>query len=360
MGSYGGVQLEVLHDALLRYLMDNLEEEFAVSEVHWLSGGASKLQMAFTLTLPAREMDERVRRLCVRLDPMESLSTTSRVREYQIIDALQGVVPVPRVFGLDEDGRWFPEPALIYDFMDGSTKSSRVEARVSGAGMQIPVDLRLSLGEQFVTGLAKIHSAPFDPSRMSAFTAPAVGTTDTALWQLNRAKRIWEEDRGEDWPLVELAANWISDNLPILDTPSLLHGDYRTGNFLFDEPTARITAWLDWERTYIGDRHRDLAWTTDRVFGNLSDDGEFLVCGLMPEGEFFARYQEISGLTIDPERLKFYRVLNGYQLVVSNLATAHRVVKLGKTHQDVVLAWLEGVVYSFARQIETELAGDFT
>jgi hypothetical protein len=33
----------------------------------------------------------------------------------------------------------------------------------------------------------------------------------------------------------------------------MVHGDYRTGNFLFDEEAAEITAILDWEwaRTWV-------------------------------------------------------------------------------------------------------------
>jgi len=48
----------------------------------------------------------------------------------------------------------------------------------------------------------------------------------------------------------------------------------------------RISAWLDWELGRLGDRHQDLAWTTSRAFGSVDVNGDFLVCGLMPEKEF--------------------------------------------------------------------------
>lgn len=348
-GPYSGISLETMSASLHRYLKDQLGEPFEVRDVRWLSGGASKLQVAFDLHQPGSAGPKR---LCIRMDPAESLNTTSRRREFQMIQALAGRIPVPEVFGLDADGRWFPEPALIYAFVDGTTKSARTTARPSGAGMVFPEDLRAPLGEQFVDHLAAIHTTEVDAAALDAFSVPKPGSTDSALWQLNRARRVWEEDRGEDWPLVELAALWLEENLPTLDEVSPLHGDYRSGNFLFDESAARITAWLDWERTYLGDRHRDLAWTTGTVFGNYENpDRTFLVCGLLSEAEFFERYEKASGLTVHADSLHFYRMLNAYQLVVSNLATAHRVVKLGKTHQDVLLAWLEGVVYPFAKQL---------
>src|SRR5690606_34702328 len=137
-----------------------------------------------------------------------------------------------------------------------------------------------------------------------------------------------------------------------LDRPSELHGDYRAGNFMFDEDTLAITGWLDWERGYVGDRHRDLAWTSTSTFGNYAEDGKtFLVSGLIPSADFFRMYEDRSGLRVDPERLRFYRVLNSLQLMVSALGTAYRLVRLGKTHQDVLLAWVEGAGHAQAEEL---------
>src|SRR3546814_15526068 len=68
--------------------------------------------------------------------------------------------------------------------------------------------------------------------------------------------------RPEELPLVDVAARWLNANAPPLDHVSLVHGDFRAGNFLFDEESRRITAWLDWELAVLGDRHQDLTWTT--------------------------------------------------------------------------------------------------
>ena len=127
----------------------------------------------------------------------------------------------------------------------------------------------------------------------------------------------------------------------------------------FDEPTGKITAWLDWERGYLGDRHRDLAWITIPQFGHYTDDAgdgtTYLVSGLVPLKEFYARYEAASGLKVDPAKLRYYRVLNNYQLVASTLGTAYRVARLGRSHQDVLLTWIEGVVYSVADDLRVAL-----
>jgi aminoglycoside phosphotransferase (APT) family kinase protein len=125
---------------------------------------------------------------------------------------------------------------------------------------------------------------------------------------------------------------------------SIVHGDYRSGNFLFDEPSGEITAVLDWERGYLGDRHRDLAWATSPVFGGLAEDGcTFLASGLLPPEDFFERYERLSGLTVDRQRLRWYAVFNAYQVAVAAVATSYRVVRLAKSHQDILLASTEAV-----------------
>ena len=178
------------------------------------------------------------------------------------------------------------------------------------------------------------HATTMEPS--------SVGTTEAAQLQLNRARRVWEEDRGHDFPLMDVATNWLGRNLPVMDRVSVVHGDYRSGNFLFDEASGQITTWLDWERGHLGDRHRDLAWITQAMFGDPREDGQgFYICGLLGEEEFYETYRRRSGLAVDPVRLKWYSVLNCYQALVSTLGSAYRVVRLGKNHQDALMVVLK-------------------
>jgi aminoglycoside phosphotransferase (APT) family kinase protein len=293
------------------------------------------------------------------MEPAESLNATSRPREFQLLKAFRGVLPVPEVFWLDDEGRWFPEAAIIYAFAPGVTKPRGANAPVSGLGQTFSPTLRKALSPQFVEHLAKIHTFDWKQADLSAFDVPPSGSTESARLQLNRARRVWDEDRGHDLPLFDLAASWLEAHLPELDAPSVLHGDYRSGNFLFDEGSAKITAWLDWERGYIGDHHRDIAWTTTSTFGAYAEDGKtFLVCGLIPLDEFLSAYQAASGLTVDAQKLRFYRALNSFQLMVSSLATAYRLVRLGKTHQDILLSWVEGVGYAQAEELRRVLEAD--
>jgi aminoglycoside phosphotransferase (APT) family kinase protein len=350
------ITLDDFRTDLQAYLRDNVTRDFAVHDLRWMSGGGSKIQLTFRLDWADPQRGRCSERLVARLEPQESLSATSRRREAQLIEAFKGVLPVPSVRWVDDEGRWFPEPTLIYTFAEGVTKPSGGGGRVSGVGSQFDARLRDQLGTQFIEHLARIHTLDPAAHDFSAFEIPRAASTETALWQLNRARRIWDEDRTEEIPLMAVAAAWLHRHLPALDRASVLHGDYRAGNFLFDETSGRITAWLDWERGYVGDRHRDLAWITLPLFGRYAEDGRtLLVSGLVPVEEFYRRYEEASGLAVDRERLRYYRMLNNYQLIASTLGTAQRVARLGRSHQDVLLSWIEGAVYPLAADLRQHL-----
>jgi aminoglycoside phosphotransferase (APT) family kinase protein len=348
--------LEELRVALDSFLDANVEGPHRVDKMRWLSGGASKLQVAFSLEWNDPLEGQTTSQLVLRMEPQESLNATSRTREYELINALGDHLPVPRAYWVDDAAEFFPQSTLIYALAFGVSKPRAVEARPSGVGSAFDPELRAELGPQFVAHLATLHAIKAEDLDLPSFDPPRVGTTDTAIWQLNRTRRVWEEDRAEEFPLWEVAANWLERNAPELDRVSVLHGDYRTGNFLFDEDTRQITTWLDWERGHLGDRHRDLAWATLPTFGTLAEDGTtLLVAGLVPYDEFISEYERLSGLTVDPMRLRYYRILNTFQLIASTLGTGSRVIRLAKSHQDVLLAWLEGVVYSLGEDLRTSI-----
>jgi aminoglycoside phosphotransferase (APT) family kinase protein len=146
---------------------------------------------------------------------------------------------------------------------------------------------------------------------------------------------------------VRLAIAWLRANVPEVDRLSVVHADYRTGNYLFTEEDSRITAILDWEGGHIGDRHEDLAYVVSRLFAVPDENGTPLVSGLMTEQEFLDAYEKASGLPVDPDALTYWKVFNGFKLPTIAVETAYRIAIGRKTHQDVLVAWVigtEGVV----------------
>ena len=356
---FDGASFEAMNGYIGALLESKIAGEFRLSDQRWFSGGASKIQMGFTLHWNEPGVGPTSSRLVARMEPAESLNSTSRQREFELLAAFAGVIPVPRVYWVDPEGTWFPEPALIYAFAEGTTKPKANQGKVAGIGTNFGPELRKRLAPQFIELLARIHTFDHEKVSFRSFDRPSAGTVQSALWQLNRARRIWEEDRGEELPLMEVASNWLERHLPTLDRVSVVHGDYRSGNFLFDETTARITAVLDWERGYLGDLHRDLAWTTAEQYGHWSEDGKtFLASGIAPIDEFLERYEEASGLRVDHDRLRYYRIFNCYQIVATALASSYRVVRLGKTHQDVLIAWIEAAAFGAMEELRRAMEGD--
>lgn len=345
--------LEEMSGHLHRFLEHELAgTDFRVSGLHWFTGGVSKIQIGFTLEREVPGGPPRSDHMVIRMDPSEGSNATSRAREFELLNLVKDQVPVPETYFLDPFGTWFPEPALIYAFVEGVTKPPATRTgQISGLGTQFGADYRAKLAPQYLRHLATLHTVDVQDRTFEALDIPAVGTTQAAEWSVNHALRTWEEDRGEDAPLMEVAATWLRDNLPSLDRLSVVHGDFRSGNFLFDAESGQIRAWLDWERGLIGDRHRDLAWITLPTMGHYDSDHRYWVCGLIPLDAFFATYEKESGLTVDPGSLRFYQVLNCFTIMVSTMASNYRIARLGKTHQDIMVTRVEGLMPVISRHL---------
>ena len=342
---YSPIPLHTLVEGVESLIRSQLDEPFEISDAGWLSGGASKLQVAFSLTWNRPGVGRETTRMVLRMEPAESIVETSRLREYQLIRAFDGIVPVPPVFWIDAEGTHLPYPAMISGFVAGVTKPASSTSKTTGMGTYIAPEWRGKLGPQFVDCLARIHTRDLAGADLTAFEMPRPGTHSQEL-ALNMWERIWEEDSDEDIPLLRLAAVWLRENAPPCAKPNILHCDYRMGNFLFTEHDARITAILDWEMARIGDHHHDLAWTSAHSYGHYAEDGKtFLVGGFMSVPEFLDTYQKVSGLAVDPKTLYYYRVYIGYVQGVISVSTTYRIARNGKTHQDVLQAWIMGYGY---------------
>jgi aminoglycoside phosphotransferase (APT) family kinase protein len=343
--------LNVRLDAFLR---KRIGGAFSVRKLAALTGGASKEQFSFELEW-SEAGKPRVDLMVLRREPEESVVETNRLREFQVIAAVEGVIPVPKTWWLDATGEELGRPAIIYAFVGGVQKPSSGTSGVTGVGIQFDRAQRAAIGPQFIEYLARIHTFSSKGVDLSAFDVPKVGTTQDIDGQINWWARVWAEDRTEAIPLMTLAEAWLRANRAPLDHCSLVHGDFRTGNYLFDENTLRITAVLDWELAYFGDRHLDLAWILIPTFETRGENGEKLSSSLFPREQFLADYERASGLKVDPQRLAYYTVFCQWRAVVNILGTAVRIAGGGKSHQDIVAAWFAGLGYTMCESLRQAL-----
>lgn len=356
---YTPVTLEQLIDLTTRFLKQKIGSDFSLAEPRWLAGGASKLQMAFQLSWKDESGKAAQTNMVLRMSPMEAVVETSFRREAELVRGLnqQNLIPVPHCYWEDADAEVYPYPAIIYGFVSGVAKPTATPSKqVTGIGLNYGPELREKLAPQFIQQTAKIHTADINAMSLDSFELPEIGSNKSVIKQINWWRRVWEEDRGEDEPLIQMAANWLIRNAPPIDHISIVHGDLRSGNFLFDEQTSEISAWLDWELCSLGDRHEDLTWASSYQFGHFAEDGKtFLASGLLPMDELVKQYQAASGLTVDPERMRYYSIFNTWRAAIIVMATGYRVANGSKTHQDVVVTWLSGIGYLVMEQLRQTL-----
>jgi aminoglycoside phosphotransferase (APT) family kinase protein len=325
--------------------------------VRRMGGGASKEQFVFDLIDTAGGTTER---LVLRMDPLEGIIETCRAREAQLLGAIGGTVPAPPVAFVDGDGRHMGQPAMITRFVRGDTKPRGATAGPSGIGIVMGERASAALIPQYLDNLAAIHGFNFAAADLSTYAVPQAGTNQAALWQLNFWARVLEDDEIDPSPLLTYAACWLRERAPVCAQPLLLHGDYRLGNFMFDEDTLEMTAVLDWELAHIGDFHEDLAYSLEPLFCSRDADGHLLIGSMMPVRAFLDGYAQRSGRTIDRQVLHWYQVLNSFKLSVMNFASGVRAARDGTNHQSAFLGWLTachaGLSGTLCRLLEGESA----
>ncbi len=106
-------------------------------------------------------------------------------------------------------------------------------------------------------------------------------------------------------PVFELALSWLDRRRPLpVQEPVLVHGDYRTGNYLADE--TGVTAILDWEGAHLGDPVEDLGWLCVKSwrFGAVDKPAG----GFGSREQLWAAYERAGGATVDPARAHWWEV----------------------------------------------------
>lgn len=338
-----------------RFVASIVSGQFSVTDLKTLSGGASKEQYHFWLNCDENGR-EKNQHLMLRREPAESISETDREREVQLFRAMEGIVPVPSIFGSDFDGSYFGRPAMVCTFANGVTKPTvQASGNVSGIGNRYPADYREILAPDFVKRLAQIHTFDISRADFSAFEIPEIGSTSGNERLINWWARIWYEDRLEDIPLMAVTERWLRDNMPVVDSAHVVHGDYRAGNFLFDEESKKITAILDWELGWLGDYHADIAYVMFDNFTATDENGKPLLCGLISRDEFVELYEKESGLKIDPKRLDYFTIFTLWRAIIQVLGPGLRSGVGLRSHQSVMMSWVSGIGYPMLKTLREKL-----
>jgi aminoglycoside phosphotransferase (APT) family kinase protein len=326
--------VESLEERIAAYARHRMPDarDVRVAGLDRIHGGASRetwrLRLAWRTEASAHE-----RRLILRRDPPGSLIETERATEFVAYRAFhRSAVPVPEALWLEEDPRWLDHPFFVMEELPD------LEARPQMI-LQPPYEAhREKMGVQKWTILGEISRA--DPAALG-LVGPMEPVATDAAWrrELARWEAVIDEDELSPQPIIRAVIRWLRAHPPPpAQKLAVVHGDFRTGNFLYDAE-GRIHAILDWEMAHLGDPLEDLAWGINRVWCWARDDK---VGGLLPRERAIAVWEEASGLRADPDALHWWELFScvkGQGIWVSSA----REFQQGK-NQDPILAlaaWMQ-------------------
>lgn len=302
-------------EQIAAYLQHKLPHarEIEVSQLWRIPGGASRETWSFDATWREGETPTS-HGFILRRDPEGSLLETERYVEFRVYQALQGTsVPVPQVFWLETDSRWLERPFFIMGRLPGEASPQAL--------VQSPPERLDTVAQHKAEILARIHALDWRALGLDLLD----GATDPAACaehEIARWEAILREQALEPQPTLELALAWLRAHRPVAQRITIVHADYRTGNFLVEG--NRITGVLDWEMVHLGDPLEDVAWACLRSWRWA---GDARIGGLLPRAEWYRRYTQASGHTVDEAAVKFWEVLGNVKLAVIFLTGARSFVE---------------------------------
>ena len=273
--------------------------EVAVRDLSRISGGASRETYRFVGSWNEGGQ-ARERKLILRRDPPASLIDTERRIEFEAYRAFHGTsVPAPEMLWLEEGDGPLDHPFFI---------AAEITGFQAGPGLLWAEPYLASharLAERKWTILGEIAKA--DPvANGLANVMPAVAAADCWNRELTYWEAVLNDDEAEPLPIIRAAIRWLRANPPPpAQQVGVVHGDYRTGNFLYDTE-GEIHGVLDWEMAHLGDPLEDLGWSLNPIWSF----GRGLAGGLVPNAEAIAIWERASGLQADPAALHWWTLFN--------------------------------------------------
>ena len=312
---------DTLREALERFLRDEIGREVRVANLRRLSGGASARLYGFDLD----DGEGGPRRLVLRMDPERGDILSSRAAEYALLCvAAEAGVCVPAVHWFGDAAAGLGAAFFIMDHVGGESLGRRLlrDPRYQTTRERLPGELAREL--------ALIHAIDPADERLREH----LGGQPTGIGaEVERYRGILETAAGgHPMPVLELAGRWLERSAPVAGDTTLVHGDFRIGNVLFDE--RGLTAVLDWELAHAGDPMEDLGWLCVRAWRFGAD--ELAAGGLCSREQLWRLYERESGRRVDPERAMYWEIFGNWKWAIICMvqAAGHRAGR----HPDVELA----------------------
>ncbi len=286
---------------LATWMADNVAGFEGPVEIRKFAGGQSN--PTYKLTSPSGAY-------VLRRKPLGPLLPSAHAvdREFKVIAGLHPTgFPVAKPYGLCTDdeviGSWF----YIMDMVEGRTIWDGAMPASNPAE-------RRAVYHAMIDTLAALHAIDIEATGLSDYGKPG----NYFERQVSRWTKQYRAAETEVMPEMERLIEWLPKTLPAQDRVSIVHGDYRIDNMIFDAKEPKVVAVLDWELGTLGDPLADftyvaMAWVTENGGRSGVMDLDRAALGIPELDEMVARYCAATGRAGIPD-LNWYFAFNFFRL----------------------------------------------
>ena len=253
--------------------------------------------------------------------------------QYGVMKALHGSgIPVPEMLWEEKTGSVIGDPFYLMEKIDGLCPADNPPFTAEGWLKEMNAADQTILWKGYLDTLVKIHCLDPVELKLDFLRMPALGKTplDQELAFYDNFYR-WAYGEGAH-PYVEPALAWLHENRPPEpEKPSLVWGDARIGNMIFQGP--RGVAVIDWEMARLGDPMMDLGWGLFLDRYHTEGNGLAKLPGFFTREETIDYYVEQSGASAD--HVAYYEVLAGMRFTVILIRLAKQMKHYEVMPEDV-------------------------
>lgn len=295
-------------DRLGVWLSATLAQEVAIRSATKLSGGAIQQNWLIEGTINGAE-----RALVLRKDAAATIGAShSREDEFALIKvAFAAGVRVPEPVAFCDNNSVLGGPFALMSKVEGVGFGPRIVKDMSLGGD------REGLVGQLGRELAAIHAIVPDEAGHLAFMGQPPASPAHAEIAFLRASL---DALGASRPALEWGLRWAELNAPVTSHVTLVHKDFRTGNYMVD--ANGLTAILDWEFAGWGDPMADIGWFCAACWRFGRADLE--AGGVGSRAALYAGYRYGGGVGIDEEAVRFWEIMAHIRWAVIALQQGER------------------------------------
>lgn len=264
----------------------------------------------------------------LRTDAAARLNVSlDRVAEYRCIaTAHERGVKVAEPIAVCEDTSLIGASFALQAFVSGTAQGRRI---VRDPALATFGD---ALAQEIGRELARIHAIRPAAGVLTALPVPLGNPSRLVVATLRASLDSASAPR----PALEFILAWLEAHAPEPRTLTLVHGDFRTGNYMIN--AGRLTAILDWEFCHWGDPREDIGWFIARCWRFGNDDK--VAGGIARFASLLAGYNEIAEAKMTAREIQYFEVMAAARWATIALLQGDRFVKGGERSLELALTGL--------------------